>query len=80
MGYLQAKENLALHLEALIQKGLQVASPLTLFVQAARLLAQLGLRLHQLIPNLPVAGVGMRCLITLQPATHTRSIRRPASE
>ena len=76
ISYLQAKEDLALHLEAFIQEGLQVAPPVSLLAQPACLLAQLGLSLHQLIPNLPVARVGMRCLITLQPALHTRPIRR----
>lgn len=68
---LQAKEDLALHLQAFIQKGLQVAAPLNLLAQAGCLLAHLGLSLHQLLPNLPVARVGMRCLIPLKPVLHT---------
>ena len=66
--YLQAEENLALHLQAFIKEGLKVASPFSLLGQAACLLAHPGLGLHQLIPKLPVAGMGIRCLVTLQPA------------
>lgn len=71
VSYLQAKEDLALYLKAFVQEGFQVAPPLSLLAQAACLLAQLSLSLHQLTPNLPAAGVGMRCLITLQPALDT---------
>ncbi len=47
-----------------------MATPLPLLGKAGSLLPHLSLSLHQLIPNLPVAGMGLRCLITLQPAMH----------
>ena len=68
LSYLQAQEDLALHLQAFIKEGFKVAPPVSLLGQTACLLAQLGLRLHQLIPKLPVAGVSVCCLVTLQPA------------
>ena len=68
LAYLQAEEDLALHLQAFIKEGLKVAPPVSLLGQAACLLAQLGLSLHQLIPKLPVAGMSVCCLVTLQPA------------
>lgn len=66
--YLQAEEDLALHLQSFIQEGLKVASPVSLLGQAACVLAQAGLSFHQLISQLPVAGMGMCCLVPLQPA------------
>lgn len=45
-----------------------MASPVSLLGQAACVLAQAGLSFHQLIPQLPVAGMGMCCLVPLQPA------------
>ena len=76
--YLQAQEDLALHLQAFIKEGLKVAPPVSLFGQAACLLAQLGLSLHQLIPKLPVAGMSVCCLVTLQPAIILGSISQKA--
>ena len=66
--YLQAEEDLALHLQSFIKEGLKVASPVSLLGQAACVLAEAGLSFHQLIPQLPVAGMGMCCLVPLQPA------------
>lgn len=64
---------MALDLQALVQEGLQVAPPLPLFTQLGPLLSQLGLSPNQLIPNLPMAGMSMCRLITLQPTQENKS-------
>ena len=65
-----------LDLQPLLQEGLQVAPPLTLPGCAAGLLTQLRLALHQLLPNLLVAGMEVGSLVTLRPAcTHTHTHR-----